>query len=129
MSNVKKHADVVASMEEFTVNYNNGVYVSPWVVYVGNDADGYNVIYSNDEGSHSSITPDVVGSLNTRIEKLEAEKVYCYEDEYDELIVKGSAWVTDIDGTRYEVQYNANHLYCIYEEEGPSVPDEPSEEN
>ena len=58
MSKVKKHTDVVASIEEFTANYENGEYVSPWIVYVGNNTDGYSVIYSNDENKMpASTTP------------------------------------------------------------------------
>jgi hypothetical protein len=122
MSYIKKHTDVVASMEEFTTNYNNGVYFAPWIVYVGNNTDGYNVIYSNDEKkSHASATPDVIDSLKTRIQKLEDEKVYCYEDEYDELVQNGRGWVTNLDGTRREVVFDKNALYCVYEDEGPVI--------
>lgn len=127
MNIIKKHADVVASMEEFEHNYNQGMYKSPWIVYVGNDNDGYNVIYSNDEKSHSSITPDVIESLKVRLEKLESEKVFCYEEEYETLLKNKHGWVTNIDGTRSEVVFDANKMYCIYEDEGPSVvPEEPT---
>jgi hypothetical protein len=130
MSNIKKHTDVVASMEEFTTNYNNGAYTAPWIVYVGNNADGYSVIYSNDENkSHASATPDIIDSLAQRLTKLENEKVFCYEEEYDILVANKQGWVTNLDGTRSEVVFDANKLYCIYEEEGPAVnPDEPSPE-
>lgn len=130
MSDIKKHTDVVASMEEFTTNYNNGVYTAPWIVYVGNNADGYSVIYSNDENkSHASATPDIIDSLTQRLTKLENEKVFCYEEEYDILVANKQGWVTNLDGTRSEVVFDANKLYCIYEEEGPAVnPDEPSPE-
>jgi hypothetical protein len=130
MSNIKKHTDVVASMEEFTTNYNNGAYTAPWIVYVGNNADGYSVIYSNDENkSHASATPDIIDSLTQRLTKLENEKVFCYEEEYDILVANKRGWVTNLDGTRSEVVFDANKLYCIYEEEGPAVnPDESSPE-
>ena len=130
MSNMKKHTDVVASMEEFTTNYNKGTYIAPWIVYVGNNADGYSVIYSNDENkTHPSATPDVIDSLAKRIQTLEDEKVYCYEDEYDILVANKRGWVTNLDGTRSEVVFDANKMYCIYEEEGPSAePEEPKEE-
>ena len=129
MSNIKKHTDVVASMEEFTTNYNNAVYAAPWIVYVGNNIDGYSVIYSNDEKkSHASATPDVIDSLKTRIQKLEDEKVFCYEEEYDALMLNGNGWVTNIDGSRTQVVFDENKLYCIYEDDGPNVePEEPSE--
>lgn len=120
MSNIRKHTDVVASMEEFTANYDNGLYAAPWIVYVGNNTDGYSVIYSNDENnSHASATPDAIDSLKTRIQKLEDEKVYCLEDEYDDLVLNGSGWVTNIDGTRSEVVFDEEKLYCIYENDGP----------
>lgn len=121
MSNIKKHTDVVASMEEFTANYDNGLYATPWIVYVGNNTDGYSVVYSNDENkSHASATPDAIESLKTRIQKLEDEKVYCLEDEYDNLVLNGSGWVTNIDGTRSEVVFDEEKLYCIYEKnDGP----------
>lgn len=119
---MKKHTDVVNSIEEFTVNYEQGLYAAPWIVYVGNDADGYSVIYSNDENdSISSVQPDFIESLSNRLSKLENEKVYCYEDEYDELVVNGYGWVTNIDGSRSEVQFDENVLYCIYEDDGPVV--------
>lgn len=118
MSNMKKHTDVVASMEEFTANYDNGLYVAPWIVYVGNNTDGYSVIYSNDENnSHASATPDAIKSLETRIQKIEG--VYCLEEEYDNLVSNGSGWVTNIDGTRSEVEFDEEKLYYIYENDGP----------
>ena len=129
MNNAKKHTDVVASMEEFTTNYNNGVYTSPWVVYVGNSNDGYNVIYSNDENKHqNAIIPEAITSLTGRVEKLEDEKIYCYEDEYDILVEKGYGYVTTLDGIRVEVPFDETKWYCIYENEGPGVSGEPDEE-
>lgn len=127
MSKMKKHTDVVASMEEFTLNYNNGVYIAPWIVYVGDNAGGYTVIYSNDESkAQSSVTPNVIESLNQRINKLENEKIFCYESEYTYLVENGKGWVTNVDGTRTEILFDKNKLYFIYEEDGPTdVPDEP----
>lgn len=130
MSNMKKHTDVVSSMEEFTTNYETGLYVAPWVVYVGNDNDGYSVIYSNDENrSETNADPNIIESLANRVSRLETEKVYCYEDEYNTLIETGKAWVTDIDGTRKEVVFDDSKLYCIYEDEGPVMDETPDEEN
>ena len=136
MSNIKTHTDVVASMEEFTTKYENGAYTAPWIVYIGNNVDGYTVVYSNDETkTQSSVTPDVIESLRQRISKLEEEKVYCYESEYDVLVAEGKGWVTNIDGTRTEVLFDKNKLYCIYEEdditdtpEEPEIPEEPTPE-
>jgi hypothetical protein len=131
MNNAKKHTDVVASMEEFTTNYNNGVYTSPWIVYVGNNDDGYSVIYSNDENkTHHSAIPNVIDSLTKRIQTLEDEKVYCYEDEYDILVTNKQGWVTNLDGTRSEVVFDVNKMYCIYEEDinSPETPEEPTPE-
>lgn len=119
MSVMKKHTDVVSSMEEFTSNYEQGIYVAPWVVYVGNNTDGYSVIYSDDEKQQSTIEPDFVQLLSKRVENLENEKVYCYQDEYDELVLNGSAWVTHIDGSKREVTFDEKSLYYIYEDDGP----------
>lgn len=120
MSNIKKHTDVVASMEEFTTNYENGVYVSPWIVYIGNNNDGYSVIYSNDENKiHPSPAPDFIESLRKRIQALEDQNVYCYPDEYDNLLQNGKGWITNLDGTRSEVIFDENKSYYTYEEEGP----------
>lgn len=129
MSNIKKHTDVVGSMDEFTSNYEQGLYVAPWVVYVGNDSDGYSVVYSNVENrSQSTIEPNIIESLVMRVSNLETEKVFCYEDEYNTLIENGKAWITDIDGTRKEVVFDNKKLYCIYEEDGPSVVEKPDGE-
>lgn len=127
MSNIKKHTDVVSSMEEFTTNYEQGEYVAPWIVYVGNNTEGYSVIYSNDENHLTeTASPEFVTLLSNRITALETEKVYCYEEEYDELVEKGHAWVTNIDGTRSEITFDATKMYCIYEEDGPvENPDTP----
>ena len=120
MSNMKKHTDVVSSIDEFTGNLEKGMYIEPWVVYVGNNTDGYSVFYSNDEKkSHSSASPDFIDLMDKRIIKLEEEKVFCYEEEYDLLVENGSGWVTNIDGTRSEVVFDENKIYCIYEDEGP----------
>lgn len=119
MSDIKKHTDVVSSMEEFTSNYEQGIYVAPWVVYVGNNTDGYSVIYSDDEKLQSTIEPDFVQLLTKRVENLENEKVYCYQDEYDELVLNGSGWVTHIDGSKREVIFDEKSLYYIYEDDGP----------
>lgn len=125
MSNIKKHADVVSSMEEFTLNYEQGAYMSPWIVYVGNNTDGYKVLYSNDENnSLSSANPDFVESLSARVSVLENEKVYCYEEEYDNLIENGTGWITDLDGTRREVSFDEKVMYCIYEDDGPAGEEE-----
>ena len=130
---LKRHTDVVSSMEEFTLNYENGRYTSPWIVYVGNDSEGYSVIYSNDEKrAIDNAEPENIDSLTKRIEKLENEKVFCFESEYEELVANGTGWVTNVDGTRKEVIFDPEKLYCIYEEEGPEEPEEepekPSEE-
>lgn len=124
MGNFKRHTDVVSTMEEFTTRYEQGIYITPWVVYVGNDDDGYSVIYSNDVNNSLLNKPDLIDSLSNRINKLETEKIYCYENEYEELVINGQGWVTNIDGTRSEVQFDESKIYCIYEEEGPETPEE-----
>lgn len=129
MAMIKRHTDVVASMDEFTSNYEAGLYVAPWIVYVGNDTDGYSVIYSNDEKRDlAGMTPDFIDSLKNRIEALETEKVFCFEEEYDILVANGIGWVTNLDGSRSEITYDENKMYFIYEDEGPIVePEEPNE--
>lgn len=120
MKKIKKHTDVIATVEEFETNLSNGVYASPYVVYVGNNTDGYKVFYSNDENRDLSIEgPDFIESIKNRISKLEQEKVYCYEDEYEKLVAEGGGFVTKLDGTREEILYDPNKTYCIYEEDGP----------
>ena len=120
MGSLKKHTDVVATMEDFRTNYENGLYTAPWIVYVGNDQDGYSVMYSNDENrSVAESETNFIESIIKRIGNLESEKVFCYEAEYEELAANGSGWVTNIDGTRTEVEYDPSKLYCIYEEDGP----------
>lgn len=126
MSNFKKHIDVVASIEEFQTNLDNGIYYAPWVVYVSNADGGYTILTSNTQDENITL-PDVFESLSNRINKLEEEKVYCLEEEYNELIEKGTAWITDIDGTRKEVVFNSEHLYFIYKEE-ETEPTEPKDE-
>ena len=127
MAMTKRHTDVVSSMDEFTSNYEKGLYLAPWIVYVGNDTDGYSVIYSNDEQKGLDAKPEFIESLSKRIEALENEKVFCFEEEYDALVANGSGWVTNVDGTRSEVVFDANKLYYIYEDNGPEVsPEEPT---
>ena len=128
MAMIKRHTDVVASMDEFTSNYEAGLYVAPWIVYVGNDTDGYSVIYSNDEKKDlAGMTPDFIDSLKNRIEALETEKVFCFEEEYDILVANGIGWVTNLDGSRSEVVYDESKMYFIYEDEGPTeTPEEPT---
>lgn len=41
MSFFRRHTDVVSTMEEFTTRYEQGIYITPWVVYVGNNNEGY----------------------------------------------------------------------------------------
>lgn len=120
------HIDVLSTVEEFQEKYNSGAYSIPWVVYIGNNSTGYDVVYSSNEKAALE-DPDFVEGINRRIEALETEKVYCYEQEYDELITKGSAILTNIDGSRLEQEYDPTKLYCIYEDEGPEVEDEETE--
>ena len=124
MSNIKRHTDVVSTMEEFEARHERGLYLVPWVVYIGNDNDGYNVMYSNSTDSSDINTSTLIESLSKRIEKLENERVYCYESEYEELLSNGVAWVTNLDGSRSEVVFDNKKTYCIYEEEGPEIPEE-----
>jgi len=122
MNNIKRHTDVVGTMDEFTANYEAGLYTAPWIVYVGNDTEGYSVMYSNDEKrALSESEPEVIDSIVSRIVNLETEKVFCYEEEYDILAAEGKGWITNIDGTRSEVEFDETKLYCIYEDEDNSA--------
>lgn len=111
----KKHVDVVDSIEVFETRLNNGMYATPWIVYIGDGSGVYSVIYSNDENKVST-SPDFAESIKQRIEKLESEKVYCTEDEYETLVTNGAGWVTDTDGNKTEVVFDSNKMYYIYEE-------------
>ncbi len=126
-SKIKKHVDVVKSIEEFEENFANGLYITPYVVYIGNEENGYDVVYSNDQNNVTNYEPDFIEGLSTRISRLENEKVYCYEEEYDNLILNGTAWLTGLDGIPVEHTYDSNKMYCIYEDDGPK-PEEQLEE-
>ena len=119
MGNIKKHSDVVATMDEFRTKYEAGVYVAPWVVYVGNDNDGYTILYSNEEDrTLAEAEPSFIELISQRIANLESEKVFCYAAEYEALVENGTGWVTDTDGTCSEVTYDPKKLYFVYGDEG-----------
>lgn len=122
MSKIKKHTDIVNSYAEFEENVMNGFYEEPWVVYIKNDDGTYEIKYSNDVNrTHVSATPDIVDILEHRLRNLENEKIFCYEEEYDNLVTNGEGWITDINGERKYITFDENVLYHIYEEEGPSA--------
>lgn len=137
MSDKRKHADVVESMNEYTTRLNAGEYAAPWVVYVKNDNGGYDIIYSKDgDNITSSIDPNYIEAFNERFNKIETEKVYCYEDEYDALVANPTSAITIhniVNGIVVEElhTFNPSKLYCVYEEEesvegGEETEDEPS---
>lgn len=74
--------------------------------------------YSSDEERVLSEI-DYVESFARRLESLEQEKVYCYENEYEKLIKDGSAYLTGLDGETELFHYDSSKLYCIYEDDGP----------
>lgn len=111
----KKHTDVVDSMDEFNRKFEEGIYAKPWIVYVGDGSGGYSVIYSNDEGKVST-SPDFAELITHRVEKLEDEKVFCTESEYEILVTTGTGWVTDTNGNKTEVEFDSSKMYYIYEE-------------
>lgn len=114
-----RHIDIVPNKEKFKENLETpGYYTAPWVVYIGSDNGGYDVAYSSDE-ERAIIDIDYNESIITRLEALEHEKVYCYEDEYENLVKDGFAYLTGVDGNRGYYQYDSSKLYCIYEDEGP----------
>ena len=116
----KKHSDVLATMDEFTTNYEAGLYQAPWDVYIGNDADGYQVKYSNEENKAlAEAEPVMINSILARIAALENNEQFCYPEEYESLVANGSGWVTNLDGTRTEVTYDPTVTYNLYEDDGP----------
>lgn len=124
MGNVKKHSDVVTTMDEFRTKYEAGVYIAPWVVYVGNDTNGYTILYSNEEDRTLEETEtSFIELIGQRIAALESEKVFCYAAEYEALVTNGSGWITDTDGTSSEVTYDPKKLYFIYGDEGGAEDD------
>jgi phosphosulfolactate phosphohydrolase-like enzyme len=123
MDYTKKHIDVVDSKEIFETNLKNGVYSAPWVVYIKNN-DKYDVVYSNDQNRVVLEDLNFAELLNRRIEILENEKVYCTENEYDELIANPTMDIT-IHNIKNGIiveeihRFDTTKLYCVYEEEEP----------
>jgi hypothetical protein len=123
MSNsIKKHTDVVDSIERFNENYKNGIYVEPWVVYIKSDS-GYTIQYSNYE-KRDIVETDInyINLLTQRIDNLETEKVYCTESQYDELVENPNKEVTISNIRNGEIVsenhiFDINKMYCIYEDE------------
>ena len=112
-----KHIGVYSSKGEFDEKFNPADYVEPWVVYIVDGENIYDIIYSNDQDRQlSSMEPDFQKMLENRVSKLENEKVYCTEDEYETLVANGTGWVTDTDGNKTEVVFDSNKMYYIYEE-------------
>ena len=60
MSDKRKHADVVESMNEYTTRLNAGEYAAPWVVYVKNGNEGYDIMYSKDGDNIASLKPSLL---------------------------------------------------------------------
>lgn len=123
MDYTKKHIDVVESKEIFETNFKNGVYSTPWVVYIKNN-DKYDVVYSNDQNRVVLEDLNFAELLNRRIEILENEKVYCTENEYDELIANPTMDIT-IHNIKNGIiveeihRFDPTKLYYVYEEEEP----------
>ena len=138
MSDKRKHADVVESMDEYTTRLNAGEYAAPWVVYVKNENGGYDIIYSRDgDNIASNIDPNYIEAFNERFYKIETEKVYCYEDEYDALVANPTSEITIhniVNGIvkLEEHTFDPTKLYCVYEEEsvegGEETEDETTED-
>lgn len=125
----KKHTDVLATLDEFKTNYEAGLYQAPWVVYIGTDADGFQVMYSTDENKAlEEADPVMINSIMTRLTALENKEQFCYPEEYDALVANGTGWVTNVDGTRMEVTYDPNVTYNLYEDEGPATEDTPEDD-
>lgn len=124
-----KHIGVYSSKGEFDEKFNPADYVEPWVVYIVDGENIYDIIYSNDQDRQlSSMEPDFQKMLENRVSKLENEKVYCTELEYEILVSNGFGWVTNIDGTKSEVSFDVNKIYYIYEDDEIVVePEEPIE--
>lgn len=123
MSKIKKHTDIVSSYQEYETNLYNNVYEEPWIVYIDNGDGTYEIKYSNDsKRTHLSATPDEIDRLDSRLKKIEEEKVYCTEEEYDAIVddyFNGDyvgVWINNIyGGDKILVKYNEAHLYHIIE--------------
>lgn len=120
-NNIKKHTDIVDSYDEFEMNLKNGVYEKPWIVYIKHDNGTYEIKYSNNvQRTNLSPTPDSINILENRVKILEEEKIYCTEDEYDEIIADNGyngVFIVNIETGNKDklVFYNKRHLYYIYE--------------
>ena len=109
-----KHIDVVKNIEEF--NERVGSYIEPWVVYIGNDADGYDIKYSSGFNK-TVIDSDVVQIINNRLQALENEKVFCTESEYEIISTTGEGYIKDINNpdNSYFVKFDSSKMYYNYE--------------
>ena len=120
-----KHIDVVASMEEFQNNKNAGKYLVPWVVYIGNTVDGYTIMTSGTQET-SQPSPDALESLSARVDRLENERIFLLETQYEELVKNGYVWIND---GKTRIDFNPEHLYYIYEPESEVPEVNPDESN
>jgi hypothetical protein len=75
MKKIRKHIDVVSNEEIFNENLNNGLYIEPWVVYIGNEENGYSIVYSKNQNKTEHIDPNIVEVINGRLLKLEDESI------------------------------------------------------
>jgi hypothetical protein len=119
---IKKHTDVVSSIEVFNTNYQRGEYEAPWIVYIGNNKDGYTIKYSNDENRTIENTDTIyINDIMLRLNTLEDDKVYCTQEQYDILVEDGYGWVTDVFGKSEEHVFDLSKTYYIYETDEPQT--------
>lgn len=75
MKKIRKHIDVVSNEEIFNENLNNGLYIEPWVVYIGNEENGYSIVYSKNQNKTEHIDPNIIEVIDGRLRKLEDESI------------------------------------------------------
>ena len=75
MKKIRKHIDVVSNEEIFNENLNNGLYIEPWVVYIGNEENGYSIVYSKNQNKTEHIDPNIIEVIDGRLRILEDESI------------------------------------------------------
>ena len=113
----EKHVGIYQTYEDFEKDMAELKLVAPWVAYVPNGENGYNMIYSNDMVIKDTEF-NAAEILGNRVNNLEKRMISLTEEEYEALIKleKGASMiVTAPDGTQQEVSYNPTTYYCTYD--------------
>lgn len=75
MKKIRKHIDVVSNENIFEENLINGLYIEPWVVYIGDEDNGYSIVYSKNQNKTEHIHPSVIDAIEKRLLTLEKESI------------------------------------------------------